>query len=917
MMNAHFKPRLLTILVLAAIPGAVDLAFAGDYSDGHFHVVKASFGGQDINVSNKTHVDFDENPAGTGLLEINSLAVSDSKVNLNRAGNIGPVTTTNSNVNYGTKGLLRISDDNADDDVAGTVDMQGGTAIFDNVLIENKASSFAIEDKEIYEGAGVAITGAAKSDNVTFGPKAIVRSYRTSGSGPITAKTGEGVIVKNYQGKITANQSQITGGQIGLHVFNQSPESKASQIILNQAKVNGGTLAIDYKGNGLLTINGGVISNTIDIGTAGENQSNIINVVNGASVTSDGFAAGLNIYDNNSTQWYSNKNTSSQINIADSSITGGSQGILIHAQDETKSDKKVTLNLNHALITSTRTTGDAIYVRSTGTTINIANGTQLHGGATGNALHVYNGASASVNVNNSALNGNVINKGTTSISLANSASWTGTMQNVTGMNLATGTALNLTGNSTIGSLANGGAVSLANGHNVGTVLTVGNYSGNNGNLLFNTALGGDKSATDKLVITGNAAGTTNVSVNNIGGTGAKTVDGIEIIHVDGTSTANAFKQKGRIVAGAYDYKLMNRNNSWYLDSHNTGLSLSLSLSQGLGPDPKPTPIHHVVRPEAGSYIANQAASSMFLTTLHDRAGENRYMNALDAEGNVTSLWLRQVGNHNQFHDNSGQLKTTGNTYVAQLGGDLAQWSSTDHDRFHLGLMAGYGNNKNNTRSGVSGYSSKGSVTGYSAGLYGTWYQHDADKTGAYVDGQLMYSWFNNHVNGDAIAAESYKSKGLTASVETGYTFAVGQSGAADNPTGYFIEPQAQVTWMGVKADDLTESNGTRISTQGNDNVQTRLGMRAFMQGHNRIDNGKSRSFQPFVEVNWLHNTKRNGVAMNGVSLEQAGATNIGEVKLGLEGQLTKRTQLWGNVGQQIGDKGYSDTTAMVGVKYNF
>ncbi|WP_325965924.1 autotransporter outer membrane beta-barrel domain-containing protein [Serratia rhizosphaerae] len=158
---------------------------------------------------------------------------------------------------------------------------------------------------------------------------------------------------------------------------------------------------------------------------------------------------------------------------------------------------------------------------------------------------------------------------------------------------------------------------------------------------------------------------------------------------------------------------------------------------------------------------------------------------------------------------------------------------------------------------------------------------------------------------------------MTASAETGYTLAVGQSGSEDNPTRYFIEPQAQVTWMGVKADDLTEDNGTRVSSQGNDNIQTRLGVRAFMQGHSRMDNGKNRTFQPFVEVNWLHNTKRNGVTMNGVSLEQAGATNIGEMKLGVEGQLSKQTALWGGVGQQIGDKGYSNTTATLGVKYSF
>ncbi|OWF72259.1 type V secretion protein A [Yersinia kristensenii] len=29
------------------------------------------------------------------------------------------------------------------------------------------------------------------------------------------------------------------------------------------------------------------------------------------------------------------------------------------------------------------------------------------------------------------------------------------------------------------------------------------------------------------------------------------------------------------------------------------------------------------------------------------------------------------------------------------------------------------------------------------------------------------------------------------------------------------------------------------------------------------------------------------------------------------------TNIWGDVGQQLGDKGYSDTAVMLGVKYNF
>ncbi|MBE0128717.1 autotransporter outer membrane beta-barrel domain-containing protein, partial [Citrobacter amalonaticus] len=78
-----------------------------------------------------------------------------------------------------------------------------------------------------------------------------------------------------------------------------------------------------------------------------------------------------------------------------------------------------------------------------------------------------------------------------------------------------------------------------------------------------------------------------------------------------------------------------------------------------------------------------------------------------------------------------------------------------------------------------------------------------------------------------------------------------------------------------------------------------------------------RTFQPFVEANWIHNTKDFGVAMNGENVNLKGTRNIGELKAGVEGQLTKNVALWGNIGQQIGDKGYSDTSAMLGIKLAF
>ncbi|EGE7516214.1 autotransporter outer membrane beta-barrel domain-containing protein [Escherichia coli] len=71
----------------------------------------------------------------------------------------------------------------------------------------------------------------------------------------------------------------------------------------------------------------------------------------------------------------------------------------------------------------------------------------------------------------------------------------------------------------------------------GNVLTVnGNYTGNNGLMTFNATLGGDNSPTDKMNVKGDTQGNTRVRVDNIGGVGAQTVNGIELIEVGGKIT---------------------------------------------------------------------------------------------------------------------------------------------------------------------------------------------------------------------------------------------------------------------------------------------------------------------------------------------------------------------------------------------
>ncbi|WP_324724512.1 autotransporter outer membrane beta-barrel domain-containing protein [Lelliottia sp. JS-SCA-14] len=538
-------------------------------------------------------------------------------------------------------------------------------------------------------------------------------------------------------------------------------------------------------------------------------------------------------------------------------------------------------------------------------------------------------AMTNLDMTSGTLNGRIkTDSATANIALKNSSIW------------------NMSTDSNVTSLINDkSAVNFAQGGAFKTLTVNGNYTGNDGVLIMNTSLGDDNSPTDRLIVEGDTSGNTQVSVANAGGSGARTLNGIELITVNGNSQG-VFSQAGRIVAGAYDYSLVrgkgDNDKNWYLTNYETPVDPIVPVDPTVPVVPvdpvvpvvpvdpvapvvpvdpvKPVnPAKPVYRPEMGSYSANlAAANNMFVLRLHDRLGETQYTDMLTGEKKVTSMWMRNVGGHTRFKDRSGQLNTQSNRYVLQMGGDIAQWSNNGNDRTHIGLMAGYGNEHSNTRSHQSHYRSDGSVNGYSAGVYGTWYANEEDKSGLHIDSWVQYSWFDNTVKGEGIAAEKYKSKGFTGSLESGYTFNMGTfKGSQGSTNEWYIQPKAQVIWMGVKADSHEESNGSKVTGEGDGNIQTRVGVRTYIKGHHKIDEGKQREFQPFIEANWIHNTREFGATMNGVTNKIEGSRNLGEIKTGVEGMVNPNLNLWGNVAVQVGDKGYSDTSAMIGVKYSF
>lgn len=457
---------------------------------------------------------------------------------------------------------------------------------------------------------------------------------------------------------------------------------------------------------------------------------------------------------------------------------------------------------------------------------------------------------------------------------------------------------------TMKSLTNAGTLYFGpNAASAGSQLFItGDYTGQNGTIIMNAALGNDTSLTDMLNIAGNATGTTYVEVNNLGGAGDDTVEGLKIIHVGGTSDNNAFEQQGRIVAGAYDYQLVKGDvsqtdpESWYLTS---------MYALTLGPDGDA----HIMRPEGGAYLSNlAAANTLFNLRLHDRQGEQTTYLISDDSADAVLPWVRFNYKHENFEDQSEQLKTKGHSNIIQVGTDLFQFGSSTTGLVNVGVMGGYGQYSGDTRNDLKNYTASSKLKGYHAGVYGTWYASPAQEGGAYVDTWLMWNHFNADVNGEGQRQESYHLKGLSASVEAGYAMKAGQFG------GYnlWIEPQAQLIWMGVKADDHTEVNRTRVTGEG-ENLQTRAGARFYVSKQE----GNTQTVMPYVEANWIHNTKPFNVEMDGASVRQGNTRNIAEFKAGVQTKLGSNTSLWVDVGHQSGFDTYKNTQLRFGLKHTF
>ncbi|WP_105647457.1 autotransporter family protein [Cronobacter dublinensis] len=549
--------------------------------------------------------------------------------------------------------------------------------------------------------------------------------------------------------------------------------------------------------------------------------------------------------------------------------------------------------------TSTLTlSGNNLYSGDTtlngGTTLLAENGTIGPDGGTGN-ININDGATfasaGTVNSNVVIAAGGVL------------ASWNA----VSGNENATTPA---SGNTITGDVTNQGTLQIAGGNNVGNAFTIdGSYTGDAGSrIVMNTEAGLDDSPTDHLAITGDSAGSSALDVANIGGQGAQTINGIELISVGGASDAS-FTLDKPVVAGMWEYDLYQHDDgNWYLESK---ASDTPDPTPDQTPDPDDnggndnggdTPAPEVYRPEAGVYMANYlAAQQMFI---HKRDDRDQLM-LRDADDLNTWMYVKGEYNDGNFADSN--LKYKIRSAVVQLGSDVLS-KNLSTGTLHSGFMLGAGYSDTTADARHNKRSADGRVNGYNVGVYATWQEDEKLRLGSYVDSWASYSWYNSQVNGDDMPGEKYDSQGYAASLELGHAWLV----PSEKARTMKFEPQGQVIYSNLDQDYHVEYNGTRVGTPDNDAVQGRVGLKA-----SYVDQKALEAWQPYGAVNWLIGNGMSDLSFNNETLDSNVPSNRLQLETGVSGKMNDATTVSFRVSSEWGDNSYNAYSGHMLVNYRW
>ncbi len=480
-----------------------------------------------------------------------------------------------------------------------------------------------------------------------------------------------------------------------------------------------------------------------------------------------------------------------------------------------------------------------------------------------------------------------------------------------------------------GNVTNSGTLQISGlNDSVGNDFTInGDYTGMSGSLIaMNSVLGDDNALTDHLTITGSSAGVSDIRISNIGGAGAKTVNGMQIVSVGGDSRA-AFSLSRPVVVGAWEYSLnQHSDGNWYLESADTtpvpdkddntdgntddgnggntdgGNGGNTDGGNGGNTDGDNSgnndggnsggytpPEMSNLAPEVGAYLGNYlAAQDMFL---HKR--DDRDQLTLRNEEDLNT-WMYVKGRYHENDVAGGKVNYDTTQYVMQVGSDFIS-KKMDTGVLHSGVMFGAGQAKTDSTSTGSKRSAQGKVDGVNVGVYATWQEDQQLRKGSYIDSWASFGWYHNSLTSDGRSDESYDSHGFAVSLEAGHAWIVD----SENERTLKIEPQIQAIYSYLDQENHTDADGVRISTPDNDGILGRVGVKT-----SYFDQKDVQAWQPYVAVNWLKGAGQNDIAFNGEAFSNDTPDDRGQLELGITGKLNETTLISLRASGEWGENGY-------------
>ena len=740
----------------------------------------------------------------------------------------------------------------------------------------NVASGAATEQIVASGGAQINLTGAtvtgAPSSSREINGLDLQNASATISDSTVTSSNSFALVLANVS-TASVSGSEISGVGRGVSV------AAGSDIVLSNSNVYGS----DAGGTGFLDGGHGVAlfggRATIENGSVvtGDKTGLLLSADSGSTpeaFTPSAIVDGSTIIGNTGSailvgSYNDARPSEAVVTIQNGSTLVGGNGIIL----EVANNSSATFNIiNNAL------DGDVLVADGAAATVFLDSSSSLSGNVT-------NVASFDLN-NNSSYTGNLT--GTTDLTVRNHSSVSGNISDVENISLFANSTLsgNLSGvenlsldNSTwttddglgVSNLAmNAGTVELGSGVGAFGTLSLDSLSGN-GLFVMDTDLAAH--ASDLINVAGVASGSYKLLVRNTGSEPLVGDQDQQLVHTGNGSTAEFGVVGDQVDLGTFTYTLQQKGTDWFLVQNGEITTPSTKAAIGI-------------------FSAAPTVWYGELSSLRSRMGELRYGKA---QGGA---WMRSYGN-------KYNLSAAGGTAYQQTQQGVSFGADgmlpTSSGNVLLGVMGGYSKSDLDIIAGTTG-----SVKSTYVGVYGTWLSDE----GYYIDAIIKANQFKNNADVRMSDGEkskgNYKNYGLGASVEAGKHIKL-----KDN---WFVEPFVQASSLWVNGEGYHLDNGLNAKSNKADSFLGKVGTSV---GKNfPLHSGGF--VQPYVKVAVAREfANSNNVKINTTRFSNDLSGNRGEIGAGLVAQLSDVLQVHGDVEYSNGENIEMPWGVNLGLRYNW